>query len=218
MKKVVKLQEIDHLFKDGMSIMFGGFLGCGSAHNIIDYILNLNVKDLTIICNDTSYPDFGVGRLVANGQVKKVIASHIGTNPETGRLMNDGKLEVELVPQGTLAEKIRAAGAGLGAVVTPTGVGTMVEEGKQKLTLNGKEYIVELPIKADLSIIRGSLVDEFGNTFYKGTTKNFNPLMATAGEKVIIEAEKVVKIGELDPDIVHTPGVLVDYIIDNRKD
>jgi acetate CoA/acetoacetate CoA-transferase alpha subunit len=214
MNKIVKPEEIRYLFKDGMSIMIGGFLGCGTPHKIIDLLIQLKVKDLTIIANDTSFVDRGIGRLVVSRQVKRVITSHIGTNSETGRLMNEGLMEVELVPQGTLIERIRAGGSGLGGVLTPTGVGTIVEEGKQKVTIEGKEYLIELPLKADLSIIRGTIVDEFGNTFYKGTTRNFNPIIAMAGEKVVVEAEKIVKMGELNPDYVITPGVLVDYIIE----
>ncbi|WP_032123351.1 CoA transferase subunit A [Clostridium amazonitimonense] len=213
MDKVVKLQEIKPLFKDGMTIMMGGFLGCGSAHTIINYLVDLNIKDLTIITNDTCYPNEGVGKLLSNGQIKKLIASYIGGNADTGRLMNEGKLQAELIPQGTLAEKIRAGGSGLGAVITPTGVGTIVEEGKEKLIINNKEYLVELPLKADLSILKGTIVDEFGNIFYRGTTKNFNPVMAMAGDVVIVEAEEIVKLGDLDPDNIHTPGVLVDYVI-----
>lgn len=213
MNKIVKPEDIKEIFRDGMSIMIGGFLGCGTPHKIIDLLIELNIKDLTIIANDTSFVDRGIGRLVVNRQVKKVITSHIGTNSETGRLMNEGLMEVELVPQGTLIEKIRAGGSGLGGVLTPTGVGTVVEEGKQKVTIEGKEYLIELPLKADLAIIRGTIVDEFGNTFYKGTTRNFNPIIAMAGEKVLVEAEKLVKVGELNPDYVITPGVLVDYII-----
>ena len=214
MNKLVKPQDIKHLFKDGMSIMIGGFLGCGTPHKIIDLLIELNVKDLIIIANDTSFIDKGVGRLVVNRQVKKVIASHIGTNSETGRLMNEGLMEVELVPQGTLIERIRAGGSGLGGVLTATGLGTIVEEGKQKIAIEGREYLIELPLKADLAILRGSIVDEFGNTFYKGTTRNFNPIIAMAGEKVVVEAEKLVKVGDLNPDYVITPGVLIDYIIE----
>lgn len=214
MNKIVKPEELKGIFKDGMSIMIGGFLGCGTPHKIIDLLIELNIKDLTIIANDTSYVDKGIGRLVVNRQVKKVIASHIGTNSETGRLMNEGLMEVELVPQGTLIERIRAGGSGLGGVLTPTGVGTIVEEGKQKVTIEGKEYLIELPLKANLAILRGTIVDEFGNIFYKGTTRNFNPIIAMAGEKVVVEAEKIVKAGELNPDYVITPGVLVDYIIE----
>lgn len=213
MNKIMKPEQIKELFKDGMTVMIGGFLACGTPEKLIDLLIEKNVKDLTIIANDTAFPDRGIGRLVVNGQVKKVIASHIGTNPETGRLMNEGKMEVELVPQGSLIEKIRAAGAGLGGVLTPTGVGTIVEEGKEKLTINGKEYLLELPLKADLALVLGTVVDEFGNTFYKGTTKNFNPYIAMAADTVIVEAEELVKTGELNPDHAMTPGVVVDYIM-----
>ncbi|MBU3091298.1 acetate CoA-transferase subunit alpha [Clostridium sp. CF011] len=213
MNKVVSLEQVRPLLKDGMSIMIGGFLACGTPEKMIDLLIETNVKNLTIIANDTSYVYRGIGRLVVNGQVKKVVASHIGTNAETGRLMTEGKMEVELVPQGTLIERIRAAGAGLGGVLTPTGVGTMIEEGKQKLTIEGKEYLLELPIKADLALVYASVVDEIGNAVYYGTTKNFNPIIATAAETVIVEAEKIVKIGDLDPNNIVTPCVLVDYII-----
>ncbi|MFL0248304.1 acetate CoA-transferase subunit alpha [Candidatus Clostridium stratigraminis] len=214
MNKLVKPEDLIPLFKDGMTVMIGGFLGCGTPHKIIDKLIEANIKDLIIIANDTSFVDKGIGRLVVNRQVKKVIASHIGTNSETGRLMNEGLMEVELVPQGTLIERIRAGGSGLGGVLTPTGIGTIVEEGKQKVTIEGKEYLIELPLRADLSIIRGTIVDEFGNTFYKGTTRNFNPLIAMAADKVVVETEKLVKVGELNPDYVITPGVLIDYIIE----
>lgn len=217
MNKLVKAEQIKELFKDGMTVMVGGFLACGTPEKLIDLIIEKNVKDLTIIANDTAFPDRGIGRLVVNGQVKKVIASHIGTNPETGKLMNAGKMEVELVPQGTLIEKIRAAGAGLGGVLTPTGVGTTVEEDKEKININFKEYLLELPIRADLALICGTVVDEFGNTFYKGTAKNFNPYMAMAADKVVVEAEELVNAGELSTEQIMTPGVLVDYIIKEVK-
>lgn len=212
MNKVVSLEQVRPLLKDGMSIMIGGFLGCGTPEKMIDLLIETNVKNLTIIANDTSFVDRGIGKLIVNGQVKKVVASHIGTNAETGRLMTEGKMEVELVPQGTLIERIRAAGAGLGGVLTPTGVGTMVEEGKEKLTIDGNEYLLELPIKADLALVYASVVDEIGNAVYYGTTRNFNPIIATAAETVIVEAEKIVKASELDPNHIVTPGVLVDYI------
>ncbi len=213
MNKVVSPDKLKTLFKDGMTLMIGGFLGCGTPQKIIDILIELNIKNLTIIANDTSFADKGLGRLVVSGQVKRVITSHIGTNSETGRLMNEGKMEVQLVPQGTLIERIRCGGAGLGGVLTPTGVGTIVEEGKQKITVEGKEYLLELPLRADIAIIKGSISDEFGNTFYRGTTKNYNPTIATAADIVIVEAEEVVKIGELDADHVMTPGVLIDYIL-----
>lgn len=213
MNKVVSLEQIRPLLKDGMSIMIGGFLACGSPENLIDLLIETNVKNLTIIANDTSFIELGIGKLIVNGQVKKVIASHIGTNAETGRLMTEGKMEVELVPQGTLIERIRAAGAGLGGVLTPTGVGTMVEEGKQKLTIEGKEYLLELPLKADLALVYASVADEIGNLLYFGTTRNFNPTIATAAEIVIVEAQSIVKVGEIDPNNVVTPSVFVDYIV-----
>ena len=213
MNKVVSLESVRPLLKDGMSIMIGGFLSCGTPEKMIDLLIETNVKNLTIIANDTSFVDRGIGKLIVNGQVKRVIASHIGTNAETGRLMTEGKMEVELVPQGTLIERIRSAGAGLGGVLTPTGVGTMVEDGKQKLTIEGKEYLLELPIKADLALVYASVVDEIGNAVYYGTTRNFNPIIATAAKIVIVEAAKVVKTGELNPNNIVTPSVLVDYII-----
>lgn len=213
MKKVVKLEDIKHIFKDGMTIMVGGFLDCGTPEDIIDLIVSLNIKNLTIISNDTAVPDKGVGKLIGNGQVSKVIASHIGTNAETGKMMNAGKIEVELSPQGTLIERIRAAGSGLGGVLTQTGLGTVVEQGKRKILIDGKEYLLELPLAADVSIIRGSVVDEFGNTCYRATTKNFNPYMAMAGKTVIVEAEKLVKCEELKRECIMTPGVLVNYIV-----
>jgi len=213
MKKVVKLEDIKHIFKDGMTIMVGGFLDCGTPEDIIDLIVSLNIKNLTIISNDTAVPSKGVGKLIGNGQVSKVIASHIGTNAETGKMMNAGKIEVELSPQGTLIERIRAAGSGLGGVLTQTGLGTVVEQGKRKILIDGKEYLLELPLSADVSIIKGSVVDEFGNICYRATTKNFNPYMAMAGKTVIVEAEKLVKCEELKREYIMTPGVLVNYIV-----
>ncbi|MBN1045720.1 MULTISPECIES: 3-oxoacid CoA-transferase subunit A [unclassified Clostridium] len=213
MNKIVKLEDLKSIFKDGMTIMIGGFLDCGSPETIIDMLVNLNIKDLTIIGNDTGYPDKGIGKLVVNGQVKKVIASHIGTNPETGRRMNSGEMEVELSPQGTLIERIRAAGSGLGGVLTSTGIGTIVEKGKRKILIDDKEYLLELPLKADVSLVKGSIVDEFGNTCYKGTTKNFNPYIAMAADTVIMEAENLVEFEELNREDIMTPGVLVNYII-----
>lgn len=213
MDKVVQWESLKHLFKDGMTVMIGGFLGCGSPMKLIDLLIDSNVRELTIISNDTCFVDQGVGKLLKSGQAKKIISSYIGGNADTGKLMEEGKLEVELSPQGTLAERIRAGGSGLGGVLTPTGVATRVEVGKQKLVINEKEYILELPLKADVALIAGSIADEFGNTFYKGTTRNFNPLMAMAAETVILEAETMVKCGELQPELAMTPGILVDFIV-----
>lgn len=213
MKKRITLNEAVSKVQDGMTIMIGGFLGCGTPEGMIDALIEKNVKDLTIICNDTSFVDKGLGKLVANKQVKKVITSHIGTNKETGRQMNAGELEVVLVPQGTLAERVRAGGAGLGGVLTPIGLGTPVEEGKEKIQVDGKTFLLETAIKADVALLHGSIVDEKGNVFYNQATRNFNPLMATAAETVIVQAEKIVKEGELDPHLVMTPGLFVNYVV-----
>lgn len=214
MGKIITLDNaIDHV-KDGMTIMIGGFLGCGNPHRLIDALVAKNVKDLTLICNDSGFPEIGVGKLVVNKQIKKLIASHVGTNKETGIQMNSGEMEVILVPQGTLAEQVRAGGAGLGGILTPTGVGTIVEEGKEKITIDGKTYLLELPLKADIALIAGDTVDKFGNIVYYGATRNFNHLMATAADLVIVEAEKVVEVGDIDPHNVVTPGIFIDYIVD----
>lgn len=213
MNKVISLEKLKDIFKDDMTIMIGGFLGCGTGEKLIDALIQSDVKNLTIIGNDTSFVDRGIGRLIVNNQVKKVIASHIGTNAQTGQLMNEGKLEVELSPQGTLIERVRAGGFGLGGILTPTGVGTLVEENKEKISINNKEYLLEYPLRADVALVKGSIVDEFGNTMYKGTTKNFNPMIAMASDIVIVEAEEFVNTGEINKEMIMTPGVVVDYII-----
>lgn len=210
--KTVTAEQAVSGIKDGAVIMFGGFLGCGTPEVLIDALLEKGVKDITVICNDTATPTTGVGRLVAAKRVRKVIASHIGTNPETGAQMNSGETEVELIPQGTLAERIRCAGYGLGGVLTPTGLGTEAEKGKEVVVSDGKSYLLEKPLKADFAILGASLADKSGNLFFKGTTKNFQPLMATAADTVIVYAEKLVETGEIDPDTVDTPGIFVDYI------
>lgn len=211
--KLVSMEEAVSHVKDGMTVFIGGFLGVGTPEKIIDALIAKGVKDLTVIANDTGFPDKGIGRLVVNNQVKKVIASHIGTNPETGRKMQSGEMEVELAPQGTLAERVRAGGNGLGGILTPTGIGTIVEEGKEVLTVDGKKYILEKPLRADVALLNGSVVDELGNVIYAKTTKNFNPMMATAADTVIVFAEKLVKVGEIDPDHVMTSKIFVDYIV-----
>ncbi|KAB3537699.1 CoA transferase subunit A [Alkaliphilus pronyensis] len=213
MEKVISMERVYEQLKDGMTLMIGGFLTNGTPEGLIDCLIKRNVKDLTIICNDTGFPDRGIGKLIVNKQVKKVITSHIGTNPETGRQMNEGELEVLLVPQGTLVEQIRAAGAGLGGILTPTGIGTIVEEGKQKIEVKGKTYLLELPIKADIALIKGSIVDTKGNVWYNKSTRNFNPIMATAADIVIVEAEKIVEAGEIEGSNVVTPSVFVNYIV-----
>lgn len=213
MKKAATAQQIESLLHDGMTIMIGGFMATGAPERLIDLILKKGIKDITLISTDTGSPGRGSSRLIAEKRVKKLYASHIGTNPETGKQMNEGTLEVELVPQGTLAERIRSAGAGLGGVLTPTGLGTIVEENKRVIEIEGKEYLLETPLKADLALIRGSRVDRRGNVFYNKTTQNFNPLMATAAETVVVEPEQLVELGEIAPEAVHTPSIFVDYIL-----
>lgn len=197
-----------------MTVMVGGFLGCGTPHRIIEKLVEKGTKNLTLICNDTGFPEVGVGKLVVNKQCKKVIVSHIGTNPETGRQMHDEEIEVVLVPQGTLAEQIRAAGMGLGGVLTPTGLGTIVEQGKDHIEVDGVTYLLEKPLKADVALIAGEIVDTYGNIVYSGSTRNFNNVMATAAEVVIAEAEQVVEAGMIDPNHVVTPGIFVTHIVD----
>jgi acetate CoA/acetoacetate CoA-transferase alpha subunit len=213
MAKIISAAEAAAKVKDGMTVMVGGFLGCGTPQNLVDQVLANGTKDLTLVCNDTAFPDSGVGKLVVSRQFKKVIVSHIGTNPETGRQMNAGELAVDLVPQGTLAERIRSAGFGLGGILTPTGVGTPVEAGKQKLTIDGKDYLLELPIKADVALVKAYKADKAGNLVFRKAARNFNPLMATAASIVIVEAQNIVETGEIDPDEVMTPGIFVNYLV-----
>jgi acetate CoA/acetoacetate CoA-transferase alpha subunit len=213
MKKVVDIESVKDIFFDGMSIMVGGFMGCGTPEKLINMIIDLDIKDITLICNDTATVDRGVGKLIVQKRIKKLYTSHIGLNPETGKQMHDGTLEVILVPQGTLVEQIRAGGFGLGGILVPTGIGTIVAEGKDIITVDGKEFLLEKPLKADISLIRGSVCDFAGNTIYRGTTNNFNQMMATAGETVIVEAEKLVPIGSLIKESILTPSIFVDYIV-----
>lgn len=213
MSKCISIDKIRTHFFDGMTIMSGGFMGCGAPEIIIKEILDLGIKDITLISSDTAMIDTGVGPLIFNGRVKKLYASHIGTNPETGKRMIAGEIDIELCPQGTLAERIRAGGAGLGGFLTPTGVGTVVEEGKQKITIDGVEYLLELPLKADVAIIKADIADESGNLVFAGAARNFNPMMALAAKTVIVQATKIVKVGEIDPNLVMTPAAVVDYIV-----
>lgn len=217
MNKVISVNQAVDMIHDGMTIMVGGFLGCKNPFKIVDAIVEKGVKDITLIANDSSFPEIGIGKLIVNKQVKKLIASHVGTNKETGNQMNSGEMEVELVPQGTLAERIRAAGAGLGGVLTPTGLGTIVAEGKTIIEVDGKEFLLEKPLKADIALIVGAVVDKKGNVVYSKATRNFNPIMATAADIVIVEADKIVEVGEIDPDHVMTPGIFVDYIVGGNE-
>lgn len=212
MAKVISLAEATQLVKDGASIMSGGFILCGVPLAMFEALAKTQVKNLTTISNDTGTPEGGVALLIANHQVKKVITSHVGLNPETGRQMNAGELNVELVPQGTLAERIRAGGAGLGGILTPTGLGTAVAEDKQVLTVDGKDFLLEKALKADVAIIHAWRADKAGNLSFRGTARNFNPLMAMSATTVIAEVEEIVD-GFIEPDLVHTPGILVDYLV-----
>ncbi len=212
MNKFITLEEAVAKLKDGMSVMVGGFLTGGGPNTIMEAVANSGIKDLTIICNDAAYADRSLGKVIANGQVKKLITSYIGSNSVAIDLMNQSILEVEFSPQGTLAERIRAAGAGLGGVLTPTGLGTTVENGKQIVEVDSRSFILEKPIKADIAFIGASVADHSGNLYYKGTTRNFNPLMAMAADIVIVEAEEIWETGSIEPESVHTQGILVDYI------
>ena len=198
---------------DGARIMIGGFMGVGSPERLIDALIETGKRSLTLIANDTAMPGRGIGRLITAGAVARLVTSHIGLNPETQAQMNAGELDVDLVPQGTLVECIRAAGVGLGAVVTPTGVGTLVETGKDTLTIDGKTYLVETPIRADFALIAARQADYVGNLEYALTAQNFNPIMAMAADVVIAEPDYIVPVGMIPPDAVRTPAALVDHLI-----
>ncbi len=213
MNKIITMQAALERISDNATIMFGGFLGVGTPEAFVDALVEKKVNNLTVIANDTAFPDKGIGRLIVNKQVKKVIASHIGTNPETGRQMHSGEVEVELVPQGTLAERIRAGGAGLGGVLTPTGLGTVVAEGKQTVVVDGREYLLEKPLLAEFALLKAQTADEKGNLIFRRSARNFNPLIATAANTVMVEAQEIVPAGSIDPDDVMVPGIFVDYIV-----
>jgi acetate CoA/acetoacetate CoA-transferase alpha subunit len=212
MDKSIDLSQIIEKVKDGMTIMVGGFLTNGGPNIIMEKLAQSDVKNLTLVCNDAAFEDKGLGLLISNNKVNKLITSYIGSNRAAVDLMNKSLMQVEFSPQGTLAERIRAAGAGLGGVLTPTGLGTMVENGKRVLEVDDKMYILEKPIKADIAFVGASIADKVGNLYYKGTTRNFNPLMAMAADTVIVQAENLVDVGTIDPENIHTPAILVDHI------
>ena len=212
MKKLITMDVAVSKLTDGMQIMIGGFLAAGTPNSMVKALVESGIKDLTIVCNDTSFADKGLGMLIANKQVKKVVTSHIGTNKATIEQYNNKEIEVEFVPQGTLAERIRCGGSGLGGVLTPTGVGTVAQEGKQVINLEGKDYLLETALRADVALIGASIADEEGNLFYRGTTQNFNPLMAMAANLVIAEAQEIVKTGGITMETVHTQAIFVDYV------
>ena len=217
MKKIIQLSQLEALIKENATLAIGGFLGVGTPEALVSLIVEKEVKNLTVIGNDTSFQDKGIGRLIVNRLVKKVIVSHIGTNPETGRQMNQGELEVELIPQGTLAERLRCGGAGLGGVLTPTGLGTIAAEDKTILEVDGKNYLLEKPLRAEVALIKANKADKAGNLICRRTSKNFNPVMAMAADTVIAEVDLIVDAGELDPDEVTVPGIFVDYIFLSEK-
>ena len=201
------------MISDGASLMIGGFMAVGTPERLMDELVRQGKKDLTVIANDNALPGKGVGKLVSAGLVKKTISSHIGLNPETQKKMHDGSMQVELVPQGTLVERIRAGGFGLGGILTPTGVGTLVEENKRKIEVDGKDYLLETPLRADFALIQSFLCDYSGNLTYVLTARNFNPVMAMAADTVIVEAEHMVPVGLIPPDQVVTPAPVVDYVV-----
>lgn len=224
MAKITTIEECLTHIKDGDVIMFGGFMGCGNAHKVITALAQSGIKDLTMIGNDASMPNgpdgdsyYGVAKLIHNRQVKKLITSHVGLNPEVAQQMNEGVLEVVLVPQGSLAEMIRAGGAGLGGIITPTGLGTIVEESEyvhSQIEIDGKNYLIKKPLRANVAILSGHRIDKMGNIWYKGTTRNFSQVMAAAADTVIAEADHIVEIGEIEAENIMTPGILVDYVVE----
>ena len=215
--KIMTAEQAVAPIGDGAVIMIAGFMNCGTPEILVDALVAKGVKNLTIIGNDAGFPDRGRGKLIHAGLVKRLIVSHVGLNPEVGKRMNtdveEDKIICDLVPQGTIAERIRAAGCGLGGILTPTGVGTIVAEGKQVINVQGRDYLLEEPLRADFALVRGSKVDKFGNICFHGTTVNFNPLMAAAADHVIVGAVDIVEVGELDPNQIAVSGILVDTIV-----
>jgi len=213
--KTLPIDESVALIPDGATVMIGGFMADGTPDRVIDEIVRQNKRNLTVIANDTASPGKGIGKLVSARLLRKAIVSHIGLNPETQRQMTAGELEVELVPQGTLIERIRAGGYGLGGVLTPTGIGTTVETGKQQIKVDGKTYLLEVALRADFALVHAFLVDYLGNLSYALTARNFNPVIAMAANTVIADAENIVPVGVISPDHIVTPAPVVDYLIAN---
>lgn len=213
MKQCLSAAAAADLIPDGSTVLIGGFMAVGSPHRMIDALVARGAKGLTVVANDSAMPGKGIGRLVTAGAVSRMIVSHIGLNPETQAKMISGEIEVELVPQGTLVERIRAGGVGLGGVLTPTGLGTEVEDGKQVVEVDGRRFLVEPPIRGDFALIAARQADYAGNLDYSLTAHNFNPIMALAADMVIAEPDVIVPIGAIPPDGVKTPGVLVDRIL-----
>jgi acetate CoA/acetoacetate CoA-transferase alpha subunit len=211
--KTIPIAEVVSRIPNGARLMIGGFMACGTPEPLIDELVRQGIRDLAVIANDTAMPGVGIGKLVGARLLRKAIVSHIGLNKETQQQMLAGELEVELVPQGTLIERIRAGGSGLGGILTPTGVGTVVEEGKQKISIEGRDYLLETALHADYALVHAFLCDYLGNLAYALTARNFNPLIAMAADTVIVNAEHFVPVGVIAPDHVVTPAPLVDYVI-----
>lgn len=214
--KTISVQEAASMIPDGASLMVGGFMGVGTPHRLIDELVRQGRRDLIVIANDNAKPGVGIGKLVDAGRVARTIASHIGLNPATQRQMISGQMAVDLVPQGTLIERIRAGGYGLGGILTPTGVGTVVEEGKRKIEIEGKAYLIETALRADFALVHAFLADYTGNLSYALTARNFNPVIAMAADTVIATADNIVPVGLIAPDHVVTPAAIVDYLVANR--
>jgi acetate CoA/acetoacetate CoA-transferase alpha subunit len=213
--RTISLEDSIAMIPDGASLMIGGFMSVGTPERVVDEIVRQGKRDLTVIANDTAMPGKGIGKLVAAKLLRKVIASHIGLNPETQQQMMAREIEVELIPQGTLIERIRAGGYGLGGVLTSTGVGTSAETGKQRVNVSGKDYLVEIALRADFALVQAFLADYLGNLSYALTARNFNPVIAMAADIVIANAEHIVPVGVIAPDHVVTPGPVVDYLVAN---
>ncbi len=213
--RTTSLHDACAMIPDGASLMIGGFMGVGSPERLIDELVRQGKRNLTVIANDTAWPGRGIGKLVDAGLVAHTIASHIGLNPETQKQMIAGSMTVDLVPQGTLIERIRAAGHGLGGVLTPTGVGTVVEEGKQRIEVDGRTYLLETALRADFALVHAFLADYLGNLSYALTARNFNPIIAMAGNTTIVTADNIVPVGVISPDHVVTPAPLVDFLVTN---
>ncbi len=214
MKLAIKAAKAAEMIPDGATLLIGGFMGVGSPHRLIDALVQRAATGLTIVANDTAMPGVGIGKLITAGSVRRVVTSHIGLNPETQAKMISGEIEVDLVPQGTLVERIRAGGVGLGGILTPTGLGTEVEDGKQVIEVEGRRYLLETPIRGDFALIAAHQADYVGNLSYTLTAHNFNPIMALAADTVIAETEMIVPVGVIPPDAVKTPGVLVDHVLE----
>jgi len=214
--KAIALKDAVAMIPDGASLMVGGFMAVGTPERLIDELVRQGKRNLTIIANDTAMPGRGVGKLISAGLIGRVIASHIGLNPETQQQMMAGKIAVDLVPQGTLIERIRAGGFGLGGILTPTGVGTVVEEGKRRIEVDGKNYLLEIALRAEFALVHAFLADYLGNLSYALTARNFNPVVVMAADTVIVTADHIVPVGVIAPDHVVTPAPIVDYLVANE--